>query len=111
MPKQKEIERQESFLLLITANAEAKKEPQKMAALINEIHQDYMGRYGHLSRTIPFTDVALIGPYDFAILFTGTHEASLDLSLLIAQKGKGMFETITMPAIPLDIFLKMAKSK
>jgi uncharacterized protein with GYD domain len=108
MSAQEENNRKDTFLLLIKANAEAKKDPQKMASLIKEIDHAYMAQFKSISITLGH--VALIGPYDFAILFTGTHESAMRLSLLISQKGGGMYETITMPAVQLDDFIGWAES-
>ncbi len=97
---------EEQFLLLVALQPEAKRDCAKLAQQIQEIDKAFMDRYrseGFLTRFAQ----ALIGPYDFAVLYRGNAKSALNLSALIAEKFGEHAETLTMPAVDLDAFNEM----
>ena len=92
------------FLLLVSTTADSPKAAD-LAQLIKRIDAAYMSKWAPGVRTV--FHGALIGPYDFAILYSGPVASAIQLAQLIDELGEGSFETLTMPTIDLDEFLGM----
>lgn len=93
-----------TYLTLVTLNDEAKMDVTTLLKTIADIDHAYMERFGSQGAATLF-HAALIGPYDFAILYTGSSEAALYLAARIGERG--IADTVTMPAVDLDQFTKM----
>jgi hypothetical protein len=94
------------FLMLIKVSAKLKGDPRLLADSIREIEEDYMKKYGHFGASV--RHAALIGPWDFALWFPGSPESVIYLTTAIAKKAPGESETLTMAAMEMDTFTRMA---
>lgn len=104
-----DITEREGFLLLVTVGQEYRADRAELAKQIEAVNQGYMSMYASAGRSL--FHAALIGPYDFAIIFTGTHESTLYLITEIYEKLEGRAETLLMPWVHLDLFTKKSGRK
>lgn len=93
-----------TYLTLVKLNDQGKTSITTLLDRIREIDHEYMQRFGSQGAATLF-HAALIGQYDFAILYTGSSDAALYLAARIGERG--IAETVTMPAVDLDQFTKM----
>jgi hypothetical protein len=94
---------EQTFLLLVKVAPELRADCSDLAAKIRAVEQTYMSKYGDYSRSR--SHGALVGPYDFAIHYTGTNESTLFLLTEIYNQLEGKVQTLVMPWVELDEFL------
>jgi hypothetical protein len=93
-----------TYLTLVKLNGEAKANRSTLLETIKEVSEGWMRQFGP-SGFFTIAHVALIGPYDFAMLYTGSTESAIYLAARIGERRVG--EIVTMPAIDLDTFTRM----
>jgi hypothetical protein len=94
----------EGFLLLASIDRESPICGKELSTLVRGVNSQYMARF---PEALTRFHVALIGPYDIAVLYEGSQESAAFLAHLILEKSEGRVETVTMPAVDLDRFLEI----